>query len=142
MSDTNEIYEYNTDDILKEYKSKKTPKKRVNEDINNKLNELNIKIKKLEELEINRKNRIEERLKLKEEKLKIKDEQKQLKIKEQEEKRKLKDIENENKIKELIEQATNNLISKKINNIDIIKEDINKFHINKHANLRRLNLNF
>jgi hypothetical protein len=142
-----EITEYNLDEINIKQKIKKPRKKKNIEDepkevIEKRLNDLNNKINKLQELENARELRINTNRTAREEKKRLKELAKEEKLKLAEEAKKQSLIDRDNRIKELIEESTKNFIKSKINNLDNAKDDVLKFHINRHNNLRRLNLNF
>jgi hypothetical protein len=142
-----EIIEYNLDEINTKQKIKKTRKKKNIEDepkevIEKRLNDLTTKINKLQELENARELRINNNRAAREEKKKAKELAKEEKLKLAEESKKQAIIDRDNRIKELIEESSKNFIKSKINNLDNAKDDVLKFHVNRHNNLRRLNLNF
>jgi hypothetical protein len=142
-----EIIEYNLDEITTKQKIKK-PRRKKNieqepkEIIEKRLNDLNSKINKLQELENARELRINTNRANREEKKKAKELAKEEKLKLAEEAKKQAIIDRDNRIKELIEESSKNFIKSKINNLDNAKDDVLKFHVNRHNNLRRLNLNF
>ena len=126
------------------------PKKRANRkkeikkdiDIDNKIQELNTKILKLEQLEKEKKDRLEQKKLLREEKQKQKELDKIEKQKQLEEKEKQKQEQLDNKIKQMIEDSKRAVLKNKIQEIDTHKIDLQNFHIQKHNQIRRLNLNF
>lgn len=133
------------EEIIKYDIQTKTKKKRnikTNTDIDKKLEELNSKIAKIEQLEKEKQQRIEQKKLLRDEKLKQKEIEKQNKIKENEEKQKQKQIDIDNRIRKLIEESKKTIIKNKIDEIDTHKIDIQNFHIQRHNQIRRLNLNF
>lgn len=126
------------------------PKKRVNRkkeinkniDIDVKIQELNNKILKLEQMEKEKQDRLEQKKLLREEKQKQKELDKIEKQKQLEEKQKQKQEQLDNKIKQMIEDSKRAVLKNKIQEIDTHKIDLQNFHIQKHNQIRRLNLNF
>ena len=125
------------------------PKKRANrkketkqKDIDVKIQELNSKILRLEQLEKEKQDRLEQKKLLKEEKQKQKGLDKIEKQKQLEEKEKQKQEQLDNKIKQMIEDSKRAVLKNKIQEIDTHKIDLQNFHIQKHNQIRRLNLNF
>jgi hypothetical protein len=139
MSD--EIVEYNLVNKPKT-RTRKIKENNNTEAIDKKINELNEKINKLQELEKEKQDRIANKRKIREEKKIQKELDKENKLKLAEENKKQDEINRDKRIRELIEESSKNLIKTKIDKIDSNKDDMIKFHVNKHNNLRRLNLNF
>lgn len=129
-------------EIQPKTKKQKAISKTNNNDIDKKIDELNNKIAKLQEIEKEKQDRIEQKKLLREEKQKQKELDKIEKQKKLEEKQKQKDKELEDKIKNMINQNKQLMIKNKIDEIDTYKTDIQNFHIQRHNQIRRLNLNF
>jgi hypothetical protein len=139
---TDEIVEYNLVNKPKPKTRRKIKENNNTEAIDKKINELNDKINKLQELEKEKQDRIANKRKIREEKKIQKELDKENKLKLAEENKKQDEINRDKRIRELIEESSKNIIKTKIDKIDSTKDDILKFHVNKHNNLRRLNLNF
>lgn len=137
-----DIVEYNLVNKPKTRTRRKIKENINTEAIDKKINELNERINKLHEMEKEKQDRIANKRKIREEKKLQKELDKENKLKLAEENKKQMQINTDNRIRELIEESSKNIIQNKIDKIDNTKQDILKFHVNKHNNLRRLNLNF